>query len=48
MCHNAYQKSFMREAKAYLDFTADETKFSGTATIGVDEQGLEFSVKIEQ
>lgn len=47
MCHNAYQASFRREAAAYLDFTADERYFSHSATIGIDEQGLEFSIKKE-
>jgi predicted O-methyltransferase YrrM len=47
MCHNAYQRSFKREAESYLTFTADESKFSHTATIGIDEQGLEFSLKIK-
>jgi len=43
--HNAYQDSFKKDAGAYLDFTADEKYFEKTATIGVDEQGLEISIK---
>lgn len=45
-CHNAYQPSFRAEAAAYLDFTADARYFRQTATIGVDEMGLEVSVKV--
>lgn len=43
--HNAYQDSFKKDAGAYLDFTADESFFEKTATIGIDEQGLEVSIK---
>jgi len=45
MVHNAYQESFKKDAGAYLEFTADEKFFTKTATIGVDEQGLEISIK---
>jgi predicted O-methyltransferase YrrM len=48
LCHNAYQPSFLRDAADYLDFTADESFFEKTATIGIDEMGLEFSVKMPQ
>jgi predicted O-methyltransferase YrrM len=43
--HNAYQRSFKRDAGDYLKFTADEAYFEKTATIGIDEQGLEISIK---
>ncbi|MBN2152179.1 MAG: hypothetical protein JW839_12080 [Candidatus Lokiarchaeota archaeon] len=43
--HNAYQESFRQDAGAYLDFTADEKYFERTATVGIDEQGLEISIK---
>jgi predicted O-methyltransferase YrrM len=45
MCHNAYEKSFRKEAGAYLDFCMDERYFTKTCTIGIDEMGLEFSIK---
>lgn len=45
MCHNAYQQASLHEFQPYLDFAADETHFSKTATIGIDEQGLEVSIK---
>jgi predicted O-methyltransferase YrrM len=47
MCHNAYQKSFLRDAKPYLDFTDDTRFFEKTVTIGIDEMGLEFSIKTQ-
>jgi len=43
--HNAYQESFKRDASDYLDFTADESYFTKTVTVGIDEQGLEISIK---
>ncbi|HME54490.1 MAG TPA: hypothetical protein VKM55_19925 [Candidatus Lokiarchaeia archaeon] len=43
--HNAYQDSFKRDAGDYLDFTENEEFFTKTATIGIDEQGLEISIK---
>ncbi|MEX2753859.1 MAG: O-methyltransferase [Candidatus Sigynarchaeota archaeon] len=43
--HNAYQESFKKDAGVYLDFTANEEYFEKTATIGIDEQGLEISIK---
>ncbi|MHA1340772.1 MAG: hypothetical protein ACTSRZ_11855 [Promethearchaeota archaeon] len=46
LCHNATMKSFKREAKDYLNFTADENFFSKTASIAIDEMGLEFSKKL--
>jgi predicted O-methyltransferase YrrM len=45
LCHNAYQPSFLREAGDYLDLTSDENLFDKTATIGIDEMGLEFTIK---
>ncbi len=45
LCHNAYQPSFQRDACAYLDFVARDDLFAKTATIGIDEMGLEFSLK---
>jgi predicted O-methyltransferase YrrM len=45
LCHNAFQPSFRKEAKMYLDFTANEQFFIRTATIGIDEMGLEFTIK---
>ncbi len=44
-CHNAYQPSFQKEASDYLAFTNDQKSFAKTATIGIDEMGLEFSIK---
>ncbi len=46
LCHNAYQPSFQKEASDYLAFTNDQKLFVKTATIGIDEMGLEFSIKI--
>lgn len=43
--HNAYQESFKKDAGDYLDFTADENYFLKTVTVGIDEQGLEISIK---
>jgi len=43
--HNAYQPSFTRDAKMYCDFTNDTNYFSQTATLAIDEMGLEFSIK---
>ncbi|MBD3350669.1 MAG: hypothetical protein GF364_04195 [Candidatus Lokiarchaeota archaeon] len=43
ICHNAYQPSFRKIAKDYLEFTNNEDFFSKTATIGIDEMGIEFS-----
>ena len=45
LCHNAYQPSFRKEAKMYLEFTANDQYFTRTATIGIDEMGLEFTIK---
>ncbi len=45
LCHNAFQPSFRKEAKMYLEFTEDSNYFSRTATIAIDEMGLEFSIK---
>jgi predicted O-methyltransferase YrrM len=45
MCHNAYESSFKRDAGDYLKFTDDTNFFKMTSTIGIDEMGLEFSVK---
>lgn len=45
MCHNAYQPSFKRQAGDYLKLTEDESFFLKTTTIGIDEMGLEFSIK---
>ncbi|GAB4307446.1 MAG: hypothetical protein Kow0069_04970 [Promethearchaeota archaeon] len=44
LCHNAYQPSFQRQAADYLAFTSDERFFERTATLGIDEMGLEFSI----
>lgn len=44
-CHNAYQPSFQKDAADYLAFTNDRKLFTKTATIGIDEMGLEFSIK---
>ncbi len=44
--HNAYQPSFAKNAKMYMDFTNDPQFFSKTATLAIDEMGLEFSIKI--
>lgn len=46
-CHNACQPSFQREAADYLVFTARTDLFEKTATIGIDEMGLEFSIKLD-
>jgi predicted O-methyltransferase YrrM len=45
ICHNAYQPSFQTEAADYLSMTEDEKYFSMTATVGIDEMGIEFSIK---
>ncbi len=44
MCHNAVNGA-TSGMEDYLSFTADETYFSKTATIFIDEQGLEVSIK---
>ncbi len=44
-CHNVYQPSFKKDAADYLGFTADSKLFSKTATIGIDEMGLEITIK---
>lgn len=44
-CHNAYQPSFKKDAADYLAFTADSKLFAKTATLGIDEMGLEFTIK---
>lgn len=46
MCHNAYQPSFRKQACDYLKLTENLSYFAKTSTIGIDEMGLEFSVKI--
>lgn len=45
MCHNAYDRGFSKVAGDYLKFTANEEYFEKTTTIGIDEMGLEFSIK---
>nr|MDO8119238.1 hypothetical protein [Candidatus Sigynarchaeota archaeon] len=44
ICHNAVNGA-TSGMEDYLVFTADETYFSRTATIFIDEQGLEVSIK---
>lgn len=45
MCHNAYQPSFKKKAADYLHFTTKNEYFTKTATIAIDEMGLEFTQK---
>ena len=45
ICHNAYQPSFREEAGAFLDLTNDTTFFKQTATVGIDEMGIEWAIK---
>jgi hypothetical protein len=45
LCRNAYQPSVQRDAANSLACTADATLLAKTATIGLDEMGLEFSIK---
>jgi predicted O-methyltransferase YrrM len=45
MCHNAYQPSFIKEAADFFKLTENEEYFVKTATIGIDEMGLEFAIK---
>ena len=44
MCHNAVN-GVTSGMEDYLTFTADEDYFMKTATIFIDEQGLEVSIK---
>jgi predicted O-methyltransferase YrrM len=45
LCHNAFQPSFQKEAKMFVEFTDNTNYFNRTATISIDEMGLEFSIK---
>ncbi|MHA1369101.1 MAG: hypothetical protein ACTSWN_03190 [Promethearchaeota archaeon] len=45
LCHNAAMESFKKEAADYLSLTSDDAIFECTATIHIDEMGLEITKK---
>ncbi|MHA1682400.1 MAG: O-methyltransferase [Promethearchaeota archaeon] len=47
MCHNATMDSFKEEAGDYLEFAEDDTYFSKTSGVYIDEMGLEVTRKKE-
>ncbi|MFX0097961.1 MAG: hypothetical protein ACFFCS_00150 [Candidatus Hodarchaeota archaeon] len=46
ICHNATMESFKKEAGDYLVLTDDDSFFQKTASIHIDDMGLEVSKKI--